>query len=87
LPVVAAIAVSMIGLLHVASYRSLAGSADPLITGRYLLPIVVVFGLTVAFVLTSLRARTSAVLGSLVLSGLLALNLAGLMLTVTRFYG
>jgi hypothetical protein len=85
--VVAAIAVSMIGLLHVASYRSLAGSADPLITGRYLLPIVVVFGLTVAFVLTSLRARTSAVLGSLVLSGLLALNLAGLMLTVTRFYG
>lgn len=85
--VVAAVAVSMIGLLHTASYRALVFSNDPLITGRYLLPIVGVFGLVVAFVLTSLRARTSAILGSLVLSGLLALNLAGLMLTVTRFYG
>jgi hypothetical protein len=85
--VVGAITLSMIGLIHVASYRALVFSNDPLITGRYLLPIVGAFGLTVAFVLTSLRARTSAVLGSLVLSGLLALNLVGLMLTVTRFYG
>jgi hypothetical protein len=84
---VAVTAVSMVALLHAASYRALASSNDPLITGRYLLPIVGVFGLTVAFVITSLRPRTSAVLGSLALSGLLALNLAGLMLTVTRFYG
>ena len=84
--VVVAIAVSMIGLLHVASYRSLAGTGDPLITGRYLLPLVAVFGLTVAFVLTSLRPHLSAMLGTLVLSSLLALNLAGLMLTFTRFY-
>lgn len=85
--VVATTALSLVGLLHAASYRALVFSHDPLITGRYLLPIVGVFGLTVAFVLTSLSRRTSAVLGSLVLSGLLALNLAGLMLTVTRFYG
>ena len=85
--VVAVTAVSLIGLVHLASYRALVFSNDPLITGRYLLPVVGVFGLTIAFVLTSLRARTSAVLGSLVLSGLLALNLAGLLLTVTRFYG
>jgi 4-amino-4-deoxy-L-arabinose transferase-like glycosyltransferase len=84
--VTAAIAVSMIGLLHLASYRSLVGTADPLITGRYLLPLVVVFGLTVAFVLGSLPGRVSAVCGTIVLSGLLALNLAGLMLTFTRFY-
>jgi 4-amino-4-deoxy-L-arabinose transferase-like glycosyltransferase len=85
--VVATIAVSMIGLLHLASYRALAGGPDPLITGRYLLPVVAVFGLAVAFVISSLRARASAVLGAVVLSGLLALNLTGLMLTVTRFYG
>jgi hypothetical protein len=85
--VVAATAVALIGLLHAASYRALVFSNDPLITGRYLLPIAAVFGLTVAFVITSLRPRASAVLGTLVLSGLLALNLGGLMLTFTRFYG
>jgi 4-amino-4-deoxy-L-arabinose transferase-like glycosyltransferase len=85
--VVAIIAVSMIGFLHLASYRALVGSADPLITGRYVLPVTVIFGLVVAFVVTSLRARTSAVVGTLVLTSLLSLNLAGLMLTFGRFYG
>ena len=85
--VLATLAASMIGLLHLASYRSLVGSLDPLITGRYVLPVVIVFGLTVAFVIGSLRARASAIAGSLVLSGLLALNAAGLLLTLTRFYG
>jgi 4-amino-4-deoxy-L-arabinose transferase-like glycosyltransferase len=85
--VVVSVAVSMIGLLHAASYRALAISNDPLITGRYLLPLATVFGLTVAFVLTSLRPRASALAGTFVLSSLLALNLAGLMLTFTRFYG
>jgi hypothetical protein len=85
--VLAAFTASMIGLLHLASYRSLAGSLDPLITGRYLLPVVAVFGIAVAFVISSLRPRASAVTGALVLSSLLALNLCGLMLTLTRFYG
>ncbi len=85
--VVAITAVSLIGLLHAASYRALVFSQDPLITGRYLLPIVGVFGLAVAFVITSLRPRTSAVLGTLVLSALLVLNLTGLMLTFARFHG
>jgi hypothetical protein len=85
--VLVVIAVSMIGLLHAASYRALLGGPDPLITGRYLLPLVAIAGLTAAFVLSSLRPRVSAVLGALVLSGLLALNLSGLMLTLTRFYG
>jgi 4-amino-4-deoxy-L-arabinose transferase-like glycosyltransferase len=85
--VLLALAGSLIGLLHLASYRSLVGSADPLITGRYLLPLVSVFGLTVAFVLTSARPRTSAILGTLAVTALLALNLAGLMLSFYRFYG
>ncbi|WP_028062451.1 ArnT family glycosyltransferase [Solirubrobacter soli] len=86
LAVLAAIAVSMLGLLHLASYRALATGPDPLITGRYLLPLVSVFGLAVAFVVSSLRPRWSALAGALVLGGLLALNLSGLMLTFTRFY-
>ncbi|HEY6892119.1 MAG TPA: DUF2142 domain-containing protein [Solirubrobacter sp.] len=87
LTVLAAIAASMIGLLHLASYRSLVGSGDPLITGRYVLPLATVFGLTVAFVVSSARPRTSAVLGTLILTSLLALNLGGLMLSYYRFYG
>jgi hypothetical protein len=85
--VATALTVSMIGLLHLASYRSLAGTSDPLITGRYLLPLVTVFGLVIAFVLTSVGRRTSAVLGTLVVTGLFVLNLSGLMLTFGRFYG
>ena len=56
----AAIAVSMIGLLHLASYRALVGSGDPLITGRYLLPLVTVFGLAVAFVADARCGRARA---------------------------
>jgi hypothetical protein len=85
--VLVTLTVSMLGLLHLASYRALVGGPDPLITGRYVLPLVVVFGLTAAFVIGSLRPRASAVLGGLVLAGLLALNLTGLMLTLARFYG
>jgi hypothetical protein len=85
--VVAVLTVSLIGLLHLASYRSLVGTSDPLITGRYLLPLVTVFGLVIAFVLTSVSRRTSAVLGTLVVTGLFVLDLSGLMLTFGRFYG
>lgn len=82
-----AMTVAMLALLHVASYRALRTGADPLITGRYLLPLVSVFGLTVAFVISSLRPRLAAAAGTLVLGGILALNLGGIMLTLTRFYG
>lgn len=78
---------SMIGLLHLASYRSLVGTLDPLITGRYLLPVIVGFGLAIAFVVSSLPARAGALVGGTVLGGLLVLNLSGLLLTLTRFYG
>jgi 4-amino-4-deoxy-L-arabinose transferase-like glycosyltransferase len=80
------IAVAMIGLLHLASYRALVFSSDPLITGRYLLPLVAIFGIAVAFAATSLRPSRGALLGTFVLTGLLALNLSGLMLTFIRFY-
>ena len=85
--VLVAMTLGMLALLHTASYRALLSGVDPLITGRYLYPLVPIFGCTVAFVLTSVRPRTSAVLGGLTLGGLLALNLTGLMLTMARFYG
>ena len=63
-------------------------SNDPLITGRYVLPVV--GGLRAHGGVRRRRRcgpRVGASSATLVLSGLLALNLAGLLLTLTRFYG
>jgi 4-amino-4-deoxy-L-arabinose transferase-like glycosyltransferase len=84
--VLGSMVVGKLALLHTASYRALVGGPDPLITGRYLLPLAVVFGCTVAFVVSSLPRRAGAIVGAVCLAGLVALSLGGLLITVTRFY-
>jgi hypothetical protein len=84
--ILAAVGSSLLAVLHLASYRALlGGSNDPLITGRYLLPIVPLLGIGAAAVVASLprRAAPFAAVGLLVL--LTALTLTGLGLTVARF--
>jgi Predicted membrane protein (DUF2142) len=79
--------VSMLGLLHYASYRALlGGGADPLITGRYLLPLAPLFGVALAFTLASLPRRVSALAGAFVIAAGVLLQLEGLGLTFTRFH-
>ncbi len=78
---------SLVALLHLVSYLSLLGSSDPLIVGRYALPIVALFGLAIAFVATSLPRRLGPALAAVVLGGGAVLQLASLGLTVGRFYG
>jgi 4-amino-4-deoxy-L-arabinose transferase-like glycosyltransferase len=82
-----ALAGSMFALLHLASYRAVANGGDPLITGRYFLPLVATFGIAVAFGLASLPRRVGPVVAGAVLGGLVALSLGGLGLTLARFYG
>jgi len=82
-----ALAGAMFGLLHVASYRATANGGDPLVTGRYFLPLVSLFGVAIAFVLASLPRRVGPALAGAVLGGLVALSLGGLGLTLVRFYG
>jgi hypothetical protein len=82
-----AIAGSLVALLHVVSYLALLSSGDPLIVGRYGLPLVVLLGLAVAFVATSLPRRLGPVLAGVVLGAGVLLQLGGLGLTVVRFYG
>jgi 4-amino-4-deoxy-L-arabinose transferase-like glycosyltransferase len=78
---------SMLGLLHLASYRAVAGGgADPLITGRYLLPLVGLLGLAVGGVVALLPRPAAPYVGAAVLVGLCSLSLAGIGLAVTRFY-
>lgn len=85
--VVAAVGLSMLTLLHVASYRALVnGSDNPLLVGRYLIPLSPVFGAFVAAIVAGLPRRWGAVLSVVVCVGLLALSLGGIGLSVERFY-
>jgi hypothetical protein len=78
---------SLLLFLHVASYRSLAnGSDNPLLVGRYLLPITPIVGVAVGAVVAGLPRRAGQIVGAVALVGLMALSLGGLALNVERFY-
>jgi hypothetical protein len=79
--------VCLVGFLHFASYRALVGvPSDPLIVGRYLFPGVALLGVAVAFVAWALPRRAGAVLAGAVLAAGVGMQLAGLGLTISRFY-
>jgi hypothetical protein len=73
-------------LLHVVSYNNLRGSTDPVLTGRYLLPAIALYGVAIAWVCSSLPRRVGAIAaGALVgLSALLVV--AGVGLSLEHFY-
>jgi hypothetical protein len=77
-----------VGFLHLASYRAIVGGSggDPLIVGRYLLPLTCVFGLAVAFVVTSVRRALQAPFAAVVLGVGVLLQFGALGLTLARFY-
>ncbi|HLH13332.1 MAG TPA: DUF2142 domain-containing protein [Solirubrobacteraceae bacterium] len=74
--------------LHYVSYRALLsdGGSDPLIVGRYLLPMVSLFGVAIAFTIGSLPRRVGPPVGAIVLALGVLLALGGIGLTATRFY-
>jgi 4-amino-4-deoxy-L-arabinose transferase-like glycosyltransferase len=74
--------------LHYVSYRALAGDGgkDPLITGRYLLPMIALFGVAITFTVGALPRRWRPIMGAAVLSIGVLLCLSGIGLTAFRFY-
>ncbi|MEA2393147.1 MAG: hypothetical protein QOJ82_1038 [Solirubrobacteraceae bacterium] len=78
---------ALLALLHISAYRDLQVGGDPLITGRYLLPCVALYGLAIAWVVRSLPRPVRLPLSALLVGGALLLDLAGLSLTAARFYG
>jgi 4-amino-4-deoxy-L-arabinose transferase-like glycosyltransferase len=74
--------------LHYVSYRALLGNGgtDPLITGRYLLPMVSLFGLAIAFTVGSLPRRLAPFVAAVILALGVLLSLGGLGITMARFY-
>lgn len=80
--------VTTVFFLHYVSYRALLGNggSDPLIVGRYLLPMVALFGLAIAFTAGALPRRLGPLLGAVILAGGVLLSLTAIAITTARFY-
>jgi 4-amino-4-deoxy-L-arabinose transferase-like glycosyltransferase len=80
-------AVLVIVALHAAAFRSLlVNPADPVITGRYLLTLVPLYGVAVAGALLALPRRLRALTTGGVVAALFLLQLSAFGLVVERFY-
>lgn len=86
--VLLALLVTTLFFLHYVSYRALLGNSgsDPLIVGRYLLPMVSLFGLAIAFTADALPRRGGQLLAAAVLAIGMLLSLGGIGITAARFY-
>jgi hypothetical protein len=88
--VVVVLAVGALGYLlqlHAAAYSSLLEfPGDPIITGRYLLPLLALYGIGIALAVSWLPRRLSAALSGAVLTGLVVLQFSALAIVVERFY-
>jgi hypothetical protein len=74
--------------LHLIAYRAMVGNPnDPIITGRYLLPLVALLGVAVALVGDVLPRSLRSAYSGVVVAGAVALQLMGLGLLLGRFYG
>jgi hypothetical protein len=84
--VYAAAAIGYLALLHAAAFRSLLTSPDPVITGRYLLPLLPLYGVAVALAVAWLPRRWAPVAGGAAVSCVLLLQLAAMGVLFARFY-
>jgi hypothetical protein len=73
--------------MHFAAFRALlAGSNDPVLTGRYLLPFMPVYGLAVALAVVWLPRRVAPVVAGAVTGGLCLLSIGAIGFAVARYY-
>jgi hypothetical protein len=73
--------------MHLAGFKSLfGGSGDPVITGRYLLPFIVVYGLAIALAVSWLPRRVAPVAAGVVVGLLCLLTIGALGLSLGRYY-
>ncbi len=77
---------ALLGLLHVTAYRALIGGGGPFLQGRYLLPLISLFGLAVGLVGGHLPIRVRAPAGVFVLVVLLTLQCASLGAVAQAYY-
>jgi hypothetical protein len=83
----AAVPVVLVLALHFAAYRNLQiDPANPIIVGRYLFPLLPLFGVAIAVVVRALPTRWSIATGTVLILGGAMLGLSGLGMTAVRFY-
>jgi hypothetical protein len=83
----AAFPVTLIAALHFAAYRNLQiDPSDPIVVGRYLFPLLPLFGVAVAAVVRALPRGPSLATGTLVLMTGALLGIGALGMTAVRFY-
>jgi hypothetical protein len=88
--VVAVVTVGALGclmMLHAVAYSSLLTvGGDPIITGRYMLPLLSLYGVGIAVALSWLPRALSAALTGATVAGLAVLQLGALAIVLERFY-
>ena len=77
--------VSLLAGLHLTEYRSIIAGNGPVIQGRYALPLIGLFGLAVALLLTRLPVRWRGVACGSIVAGLIVLQVLALA-TIARAY-
>lgn len=87
LAVLALALLALVGILHYVAFRDLLHSpGDPVIVGRYILPLVPLFAIAIAFVARALPRRAGFALAAAVVVAGCLLQLAGIGITAARFY-
>jgi hypothetical protein len=79
-------AVAYLLLIHAVAFRGLLVGPDPAITGRYLLPLIPLYGAGMALAVSWPRREVAIGLGVVLLAGLTWLQLAAFGLLFERFY-
>ncbi len=79
--------VALLTLLHLVGYRDLQAGGDPIITGRYLLSCVAIYGLAAAWVLSSIPRRVGPFIAAPLLMISAMMSIGGIGVTALRFYG
>lgn len=72
--------------LHLTDYRSIIRDQGALLQGRYLLPVLALFGLAVALIVSRVPLRWRGFLAGAVLTGLLVVQVMGLAAVAGRYY-
>lgn len=79
---------SLLFVLHFVAYRDMLGQpGDPVLVGRYFLPLIPLWALGIATVASALPRRAAIGFAAVIAGAGVLLQLSGLGLTVTRFYG
>jgi hypothetical protein len=77
---------ALFALLHSVAFGYVSGTGDPIITGRYLLPLSVPYGMALALSVSWLPRRLGVGLAGALLAALTLLQLGAIGITIERFY-